>query len=277
MLLLLPAILFVVLLFVYPFAYGLLLSFTTEHGGLTLKNYVAFFGDPWELRTIWVTLKLAVPATILNVGLAIPLAYYMRHGGRGEKVITFFLILPMTLGTVLVAEGMLNYMGAAGWLNQLLLALGVARQPVQFTHNSLGVLLSLIIQGLPFAFLMILGYVSGINPDLEKASQMLGASKWQTFLRIMFPLMAPGIAICFCLVFVMEFSVFPTAVLLGQPSGPTRVISLAAYQWAFEKFDFHISSAITMTMAVIELVVISVVLGGRNRLQRSASMVGGKG
>ena len=277
LLLLLPALLFVALLFVYPFIYGLLLSVTTEGGGLTLKNYVAFFGDPWEARTIWVTLRLAIPATLINVGLAIPLAYYMRHGRRGGRAITFFLILPLTLGTVLVAQGMLNYMGPTGWLNQLLMLVGIARQPVQFTHNSLGVLLSLIIQGLPFAFLMILGYVSGINPDLEKASQMLGASKWQTFLRIMLPLMVPGIAICFCLVFVMEFSVFPTAVLLGQPSGPTRVISLAAYQWAFEKFDFHISSAITMTMAAIELIVISVVLAGRNRMQRSASMVGGKG
>jgi putative spermidine/putrescine transport system permease protein len=274
LLLLLPALLFVVLLFVYPFIYGLVLSFTTEGGGLTLKNYVAYFADPWEARTIWVTLRLAVPATLINVGLAIPLAYYMRHGARGEKAITFFLILPLTLGTVLVAQGMLNYMGPTGWLNQLLLAVRIVRQPVRFTHNSLGVVLSLIIQGLPFAFLMILGYVSGINPDLEKASQMLGASKLQTFLRIMFPLMVPGIAICFCLVFVMEFSVFPTAVLLGQPSGPTRVIALAAYQWAFEKFDFHISSAITMTMAAIELIVISVVLAGRNRMYSGASMVG---
>jgi putative spermidine/putrescine transport system permease protein len=273
-LLLLPALLFIALLFVYPFVYGLILSFTREDGALTLGNYVKFFTDPWEVRTIWITLKLAIPATLINVGLAIPLAYFMRHGARGEKVITFFLILPLTLGTVLVAQGMLNYMGPVGWLNQLLVGVGIVRQPVQFTHNSLGVLLSLIIQGLPFAFLMILGYVSGINPDLEKASQMLGASKLQTFLRIMFPLMVPGIAICFCLVFVMEFSVFPTAVLLGQPSGPTRVISLAAYQWAFEKFDFHISSAITMTMAAIELVVISVVLAGRNRMYSGASMVG---
>ncbi len=273
-LLLLPAILFILLLFVYPFIYGLVLSFTTESGAPTLANYAKFFSDPWEARTIWVTLKLALPATLINVGLAIPLAYYMRHGIRGEKLITFFLILPLTLGTVLVAQGMLNYMGPSGWLNELLLAVGVVKNPVQFTHNSLGVLLSLVIQGLPFAFLMILGYVSGINPDLEKASQMLGASRLQTFLRIMFPLMVPGVAICFCLVFVMEFSVFPTAVLLGQPSGPTRVISLAAYQWAFEKFDFHVSSAITMTMAVIELVVISVVLAGRNRMYSGASMVG---
>ena len=271
---LLPAIVFVVLLFVYPFLYGLYLSFTSPEGAPTLANYARFFTDWWEARTIWVTLWIALPATLINVILAIPFAYHMRHGMRGEKLITFFLIIPLTLGTVLVSEGMLSYMGPNGWLNQLLQFLGIVRGPVRFTHNYWGVLISLVIQGFPFAFLMILGYVSGINPDLEKASQMLGASRTQTFVRVLFPLMVPGIAICFCLNFVMAFSVFPSAVLLGEPSGPTRVIAYAAYQWALEKFDFNVASAISMVMAAIELFVISAVLVWRNRIYRGASMVG---
>jgi putative spermidine/putrescine transport system permease protein len=271
---LLPAIAFVVLLFVYPFLYGLYLSFTSPEGAPTLANYARFFTDWWEARTIWVTLKIALPATLINVILAIPFAYHMRHGMRGEKIITFFLIIPLTLGTVLVSEGMLSYMGPNGWLNQLIQAIGIVRGPVRFTHNYWGVLISLVIQGFPFAFLMILGYVSGINPDLEKASQMLGASRAQTFVRVLFPLMVPGIAICFCLNFVMAFSVFPSAVLLGEPSGPTRVIAYAAYQWALEKFDFNIASAISMVMAAIELIVIPGVLVWRNRIYRGASMVG---
>jgi len=273
-LLLLPATTFVALLFVYPFIYGLILSFTDASGAITLGNFTHFFGDWWERRTIGVTLGISLPATLINVALAIPFAYYMRHGTRGEKVVTFFLIIPLTLGTVLVSEGMLTFMGPAGWLNQLIMLLGISPKPLRFTHNYTGVLLSLVIQGFPFAFLMILGYVSGINPDLEKASQMLGASKLQTYVRVLFPLMAPGIAICFCLNFVMAFSVFPSAVLLGEPSGPTRVIAYAAYQWAFEKFDFNMASAISMTMAAIELVVISIVLVWRNSIYRGASMVG---
>jgi putative spermidine/putrescine transport system permease protein len=271
---LLPAVAFILLLFVYPFIYGLYLSFTDPNGAVTLANFARFFGDAWESRTIWVTLWIAVPATFINVILAVPFAYYMRHGVRGEKIITFFLIIPLTLGTVLVSEGMLNYMGPTGWLNQFLMLVGIVKVPFRFTHNYLGVMLSLVIQGFPFAFLMILGYVSGINPDLEKASQMLGASRLQTFIRVLFPLMVPGLAICFSLNFVMAFTVFPSAVLLGQPSGPTRVISIAAYQWAFEKFDFNTASAISMTMATIELIVISGVLVLRNRMYRGASMVG---
>jgi putative spermidine/putrescine transport system permease protein len=273
-LLLLPAIAFILLLFIGPFVYGLILSFTNSEGGITLQNFIQFFSDEFDRNTIWTTLKIAVPATLINVVLAVPFAYYMRHGMKGERIITFFLILPITLGTVLLSEGMLRYMGAVGWLNQLLMALHIVKEPFLFVHNRLGVILSLIIQGFPFAFLMILGYVSGINPDLEKASQMLGASRFQTFWKVLFPLMVPGIAICLCLVFVMEFTVFPSAVMLGQPSGPTRVMSIAAYHWFMEKFNWNVASAITVIMAVIELSVISVILFGRNRLYRGSSMVG---
>ncbi len=272
--LLLPALLFIVLLFLYPFAYGLYLSLTTAKGAPTLDNYFRFFGDARDLRTVFVTLQIAVPITLINVGLAVPFAYFMRRGMRGEKLITFLLIVPITLGTVLVSEGMLTFMGPTGWLNQLLMFLHIVKEPFRFTHNVLGVVISLGLQGFPYAFLMLLGYVSGINPDLEKASQMLGANKWQTFRKILFPLMVPGIAISFCLNFVMAFSVFPSAVLLGQPSGPTRVISIAAYQWAFEKFNFNAASAISMVMAAIELLVISFVLAWRSRMYKGASMVG---
>ncbi|MGA2545976.1 MAG: ABC transporter permease [Rectinemataceae bacterium] len=272
--LLVPALVFIILLFLYPFFYGLYLSLTKANGTFTLTNYARFFSDARDFRTVWTTLSIAVPVTFVNVGLAIPFAYHMRRGLRGEKLISFFLIVPITLGTVLVSEGMLTFMGPNGWLNQLLIVLRIAREPVRFTHNYLGVVISLGLQGFPYAFLMLLGYVSGISPDLEKASQMLGASRIQTFWRVLFPLMVPGIAISFCLNFVMAFSVFPSAVLLGQPSGPTRVISIAAYQWAFEKFNFNAASAISMVMAAIELVVIGIVLAWRGRMYKGASIVG---
>ncbi len=271
---LLPALLFILFLFIYPFLYGLFLSFTNESGAFTLANYTRFFTDIWELRTVGITLWIALPATLINIFLAIPFAYYMRHGMKYEKLITFFLIIPITLGTVLISEGMLTYMGPHGWLNQFLMAIGLTKKPFLFTHNYLGVIISVVLQGFPFAFLMLLGYISGINPDLEKAAKMLGASKVKTFWKILFPLMVPGIAIAFCLNFVMAFSVYPSAVLLGQPSGPTRVISIAAYQWSFEKFNFNMGSAISMVMAAIELVVIILVFIWRQRIYKGASIVG---
>ena len=272
-LLLLPALTFVLAFFVYPFIFGAYLSLTRD-GQFSLSNYTKFFTDFWELRTVWVTLYISLPVTLICVILAIPLAYYMRRGLKSEKLITAFLIVPVTLGTVLVSEGMLTYLGPKGWVNQFLMALHIVQEPLQFTHNYIGVILSLFIQGFPFAFLMLLGYTSGINPDLEKAAQMLGSSKWKTFRKIMFPLMAPGVAIAFCLNFVMAFSVYPSAVLLGQPSGPTRVIAYAAYQWTFEKYDSNMGSTICIIMAIIEISIISLVLAWRSKMYKGSSIVG---
>jgi putative spermidine/putrescine transport system permease protein len=78
----------------------------------------------------------------------------------------------------------------------------------------------------------------------------------------------PGLAITFCLSFVQAFSVFPSAILLGAPAGPTRVISIAAYQVAFEEYDYSMASAIAMIMGLVQLAVVAVVLGARGLLYR---------
>ena len=79
-------------------------------------------------------------------------------------------------------------------------------------------LISLTISGFPFAFLLILSYITGIDPVLARAAATLGADRAAQFRYIYLPLLAPGLAMCFCLAFVQAFSVFPSAVLLGAPA-----------------------------------------------------------
>ena len=160
-------------------------------------------------------------------------------------------MVPITLGTVLIAEGMLTYFGPRGWLAQFLQLLHLYDGPIRLTHNYWGVLISLVISGFPFAFLLMLSYITGIDPVLARAAATLGAGPWQQFRHIYLPLLAPGLAMCFCLAFVQAFSVFPSAVLLGSPAGPTRVISIAAYEAAFEQYDYSLASAIAMIMGFV--------------------------
>jgi putative spermidine/putrescine transport system permease protein len=85
------------------------------------------------------------------------------------------------------------------------------------------------------------------------------------------PLLAPGLAINFCLSFVQNFSVFPSAVLLGAPAGETRVISIAAYQAAFERYDYSMGSAIAIIMGAVQLAVVVLVLSGRRFFYRGST------
>jgi putative spermidine/putrescine transport system permease protein len=270
-----PAAAVMVLLFIYPFLYGLVLSFRPARGG-ALDNYATFFTSRSLWPTIFTTLRLALPATIINVAFALPIAYVMRRRTRYQRIVTTILVIPMTLGTVLIAEGMLTYLGPKGWLSQTLQLVHLASGPVRLTHNYTGVLLSLIVSGFPFVFLLMLSYVSGIDPVLGQAAATLGATPWRQFRHVYLPLLLPGLAMAFCLAFVQAFSVFPSAVLLGAPAGPTRVISIAAYEAAFEQFDYSMASCVAMIMGAVQLVVVSVVLGLRRTLYRGP-VVGGKG
>jgi len=275
LLLVLPATAFMFLLFVYPFLYGLALSFDPKEGGW-LGNYKHFFTTDNQWPTIWTTLKLALPATLINVGFALPIAYKMRVKSRYQRWITTILVVPITLGTVLIAEGMLTYFGPKGWLSQFLQFAHLYDGPIRLTHNYWGVLISLVISGFPFAFLLILSYITGIDPVLARAASTLGANPKAQFRHIYLPLLAPGLAMCFCLAFVQAYSVFPSAVLLGSPAGPTRVISIAAYEAAFEQYDYSLASAIAMIMGFVQLIIVAAVLSLRNAFYRGP-VSGGKG
>ena len=266
-LLFVPAALVVIALFLYPFGYGLVLSLTPAKGD-TLANYERFFSDPRFWQTIATTLWLALPATLINIGAAIPIAFAMRKPAWYQRFLTTLLVIPVTLGTVLVAEGLLTYLGPQGWFNRLLLDLHLVATPVRLTHNYWGVLLSLVITGFPFTFLLILSYLTGIDPSLPRAAATLGARPAAQFRHIYLPLLAPGLAITFCLAFVQAFSVFPSAVLLGAPAGPTRVISIAAYQAAFEDYDYAMASAVAMIMGGVQLVIVATVLAARGFFYR---------
>jgi putative spermidine/putrescine transport system permease protein len=276
LLLLVPGILFLVLLFIYPFGYGLGLSFQPRDGGGAFENYRRFFADPYTRDTIWITMRIALPAALFNVLASVPLAYRMRGRVRGKRLITTALVAPITLGTVLTAEGLLAFLGPAGWFNKVLKTVGLIDEPLILIHNYWGVMMSLVISGFPFAFLLTLSYLSGIHPSLEAAAAVLGAGWWQRFRFVTFPLLLPGIAMTFCLTFVLAFSVFPSANLVGDPQGTTRVISIVAYDAAFLRYDYSMASAIAMIMAFVMLLVIAAVLFLRGRLYRGSS-AGGKG
>lgn len=271
-LLVLPGVLFVLALFIYPFLYGLFLSFSPKHGG-ALANYISFFSDSFLYNTIWTTLLIAVPVTILNVVVSIPVALRVRLMRR-QRLLTTILVIPITLGTVMVAEGLLTYLGPRGWVNRLLLDSGLIDSPIRLIHNYWGVMLSLVINGFPFTFLLTLSYVTGIDPSLERAGAVLGARARERFKRILLPLLLPGLTITLALAFVQAFSVFPSAILLGEPSGPTRVISIAAYTAAFEQFDYSLASAIAMIMALVQVLIVVALLGIRGLLFRGPASAG---
>jgi putative spermidine/putrescine transport system permease protein len=281
LLMLVPALVFAVALFVYPFSYGIGLTFqpTAEiqekFGAGIFSNYAAFFQDKFISESVWLTMRLALPAALFNVLASIPVAFKLRHRFRGKKFLTILLVLPITLGTVLTAQGLLIFAGRQGWLNRFLIQIGLIDEPLTLVNNYLGVMFSLVISGFPFAFLLISSYLSGIDPSIEAAAKTMGADWRQRFRRVILPLLAPGLATTFILTFVLAFSVFPSARLVGDAMGSTRVMALMAYRAFGEQTDYPMASTIATMMGVVELIVVAIVLLWRSFLYKGST--GGKG
>lgn len=281
LLMLVPALILAIALFVYPFSYGIGLTLQptsairAQWGGGVFANYIGFFKDPFIFGSVWITMRLALPAALFNVVAAVPVAFKLRRRFRGKKLLTTLLVLPITLGTVLTAQGLLIFAGHQGWLNRFLVQIGVVDEPLPLVNNYIGVFFSLVISGFPFAFLLISSYLSGIDPSLEAAAKTMGANGRQRFRRIVLPLLAPGLATTFILTFVLAFSVFPSANLVGDPMGSTRVMALMAYRAFGEQTDYSMASTIAIMMGVVELVVIGIVLLWRSFMYKGST--GGKG
>lgn len=272
--LLLPAILIIGVLFLWPFVYGVTISFQPKIDGGPLANYIAFFNDPFMSDTVWKTLRLAVPVAVISVAIATPIAFQARRDFRGRELLTFVMLLPLTFGSILIAQGMSRVFSASGWLNLFLEDIGVAKG--QFMYNYTGTFIAGVLTTTPFAFLLMLGFFGGIDRRLEDAAATLGANRAQRFWRVTFPLVLPGLITALMLALVEAFAIFPSAILVGQPDNATRVLTIPIYQAAAQRSDYTEASAIAVILTIIELVILGTMVALRNKIFRGAA-VGGKG
>ncbi|MFF9105655.1 ABC transporter permease [Streptomyces rubrogriseus] len=274
LLLLLPAVAVIAGLFLYPFIYGVTISFQPMEGGGAFANYRDFFADSYQRDAIFKTLKLAVPVAVVSVGLAAPIAYQCRRNFRGRKLVTLVLMLPITFGSILVAQGMLRVFSPYGWVNLTLEELGLPQGT--FLYNYQGTFIAAVLTTLPLSFLLLMGFFGGIDPALENAAATLGASRATRFWKIVMPLAMPGILTALMLALVEAFAIFPSAILVGQPDNATHVLTIPIYHAASQRSDYTQASAIAIVLTVIELVVLGLMVLLRNTLYKGPA-VGGKG
>jgi putative spermidine/putrescine transport system permease protein len=274
LLLLLPAVAVIAGLFLYPFLYGVSISFQPQSGGGVLANYENFFSDPYLVGSVFKTLWLALPVALVSVGIAAPLAYQCRRDFRGRKWITLVVMLPITFGSILIAQGMPRVFAPYGWFNLALKAVGLPQ--VSLLYNYRGTFIAAVLTTLPLSFLMMMGFFGGIDRSLEHAAATLGASRASRFWRIMLPLATPGILTAFMLALVEAFAIFPSAILVGQPDNQTHVLTIPIYQAAAQHSDYTQASAIAIVLTAIELLILGLMVFVRGRFYKGPA-VGGKG
>lgn len=252
-LLLFPSLLPLLLIFAIPFLDGLVLSLHKHGGhGWTLYNYILFFTKPSYYQTIYRTLVLVVPVTILETVAAFIMAYYLRRNFRGKQVVHGLIIFPLTLGPLIVAVGMIGFFSPTGWLNQALIGLGLVHRPVQLLYNYWGVFIALFILGVAFVFSNLTGLMETIDGNLEQTARSLGASEWTTFRRVFFPLIRSGTLTIYALDLIMQLAVYSSAMLVGNPASSGRVFTVVAFQEAMQNINYNVATTVAIVMAITQ-------------------------
>ncbi|MBZ9771786.1 ABC transporter permease [Mesorhizobium sp. CO1-1-8] len=234
--------------------------------GLSLGNYVRFFTDPVFLPVFWTTIVLCVSVAIICILLAYPAAYFLTTlKGRWRYALLMLLLVPLLMSYVIKIYAIRSILGLNGFLNKALVALGILQEPsTLFVFNMNAILLTLTLLLIPFAILPIFLSLERIPQVLLRASDDLGASGLQTFLRITLPLSLPGVASAASFVFVLAIGDFLTPQMVGGISGFTfgRILYSqfgTAYNWPF-------GAALSVALAVV--VIAAILVGerfGRNR------------
>ena len=232
---------------------------------LTLANYSAFIGDDFNLWIIGQTVWLGVLTTSLTLLFSYPIALFLfRCSPRWRGLLSVLLIAPLLVSAVVRTFGWMILLGEQGLLNAVLFAFGLRRVPLALANDFVGVLIALIEILMPYMALCLVSGFGRIDPHCEEAAATLGASPWQRFWRVTFPLSLPGVALGVLVCFALAVSSFVTPQLLGGG----RVFVLAT-----EIYDSAMVSLNWPRAAVQSLVLLMLLLFALAGLQRASRAI----
>jgi putative spermidine/putrescine transport system permease protein len=265
-LLLLPSLIPLLLIFLYPFLKGVLLTFQ-ENGetAITLHNYIRFFTEKNFYLTIPRTIALVLPASLVEMVISFAMAYYLRKQRRGKSFINGLIVFPLTLGPLIIAVGMIDFFRPGGWFNEALIGMGILKHSAHLLYNYWGTFISLIFLGVAFMFSNLVGLMETIDPNLEKAAGSLGAGGWKTFTKVFFPLIRSGVLTVFSLNVIMQLAVYSSAIVVGNPASDSRVFSVVAFEEAMRNFDYNMATTIAMIMAFTQFISLGIIAFIRKR------------
>ncbi|TQE99322.1 MAG: ABC transporter permease [Spiribacter salinus] len=223
-----------------------------EVGGFTLENFARLSNPSYAwvfVDTLW-TGVLTAAVTLL---LGYPLAYAMvRKGGSTTKAVMLVLaITPLFTGDIVRTYAWLTMLGNSGFVNSMLMGIGLIDQPLQLMYTKFGVLLALVQYSMPIMVIILAAAISHIDRNYEKAATSLGANPLRVFCGVTLPLSMPGIVSGCLTIFAWTLSAFATPQLIG--GGNVMMVSNLVYQIGFSAFNFPFAAVLCLAALVLSL------------------------
>jgi multiple sugar transport system permease protein len=273
----LPAAAFLVLFLVYPLGLGIWLSFTDAKIGtpgqfIGLENYEWIIGDSKFQSAVFFTVFYTLVASVIKFALGLYLALLLNHHLPFKALVRAIVLIPFIVPTVLSAiafwwifDPQFSIVSWTlrqwGWIDGNINFLGDA------WNSRFSVIFANVWRGVPFIAITLLAGLQTVPPSLYEAATLDGATRWQMFVRITYPLLTPIIAVVMTFSVLFTFTDFQLIKVLtnGGPAGATELMATMSYNTAILGGRIGEGSAISTAMVPFLLAAIMVSWFGLQR------------
>jgi spermidine/putrescine transport system permease protein len=251
-----PTAILVAVTMLAPLAIILVYSFLTRgaYGGVeppsTIENYTRLW-DPVYAAIIFRSLWIAAVATALCLILGFPLALFIARCGARKNLYLGLVILPFWTSFLIRTYAWMFILRDTGIVNSVLQSLGLIREPLPLLYNNGAVILGMVYGFLPFMVLPLYATLERLDPSLLEAAADLGARPWDTLVRVILPLCAPGIRAGAILTFVPCLGTYLTSDLLGG-SKTVLIGNLVQNQFTASR-DWPFGAALSLALMAIAI------------------------
>ena len=208
-----PYVVWMIVFTVLPLLFVAYYGFTDATGALSLDNWREFFTSG-DLRTLWLSVRLALECTAVCLVVGYPAAAFLAGKDMSRHKTLFVLILlPMWMNFLLRTYAMRTMLQDNGLINAFFEAVGIGRKQMLYTEGA--VLLGMVYNYLPFMILPIYTCMKKMDRRVVEAAEDLGANPLQVFCKVSLPLSVPGIVSGITMVFMPAVTTFAISKLLG--------------------------------------------------------------
>lgn len=248
--------------------FGLTLGFTMFYlslivliplSGLFFKtvtmSWAQFWGavtDPRAVASYQLSFGASFAGALINLVVGFIVAWVLvRYSFPGKKLVDALVDLPFALPTAVAGISLTAVFSVNGWIGRYLEPLGIK---VAFTP--LGVLVALTFIGLPFVVRTVQPVLQDLDAEIEEAAATLGADRWQTFIRVIFPELLPALLTGFALAFARAVGEYGSVVFISGNMPMRTEITPLLIITKLEQYDYAGAAALAVVMLVFSFVLL---------------------
>lgn len=223
--------------------------------GIGFEGLVRLLSAPRTLAALRLSVGGAVVAALINVVIGLLVGWVLvRYRFPGRRLFDALVDLPFALPTAVAGIALTTLYAPNGWLGQWLEPLGI-----KVAYTPLGVFVAMVFVGFPFVVRTLQPVLSSLEQDVEEAAESLGAQRWQTFFRVILPMLAPTLLTGFALALARAVGEYGSVIFIaGNIPLHSEIAPLLIVQ-KLEQFDYAGAAALGVAMLSISFLLLVLV------------------